>query len=59
MSKRIGLDATLTGPKRKVKWLKAYYQQGGRWYRVGGKRKPLTKQERSGKLIVTGKEATQ
>lgn len=34
MKKRKALYATVTGPKRIVKQLQAYYYQGGKWLKV-------------------------
>lgn len=34
MKKRKGLNATLIGPKYKVKYLQAYYLQGSKWRKV-------------------------
>lgn len=34
MKKRKALYATVTGPKRIVKYLQAYYLQGGKWRKV-------------------------
>lgn len=38
MNKPKGFYATLSGPKKKVIYLQPYFYQGGKWYKLGGKK---------------------